>query len=64
MFEREELHRLLDKMLDEGKEVGNISHMTTLDYGVKIKNMRLVFQITEYDLPYPAPDILDAPPGK
>lgn len=61
---RQDLHKLLDKMLDEGKEVGNISHMTTLDYGVKIKNMRLVFQRNEYELPYPAPDILDAPPWK
>ena len=39
---RRGLHDLLGRMLDEGKEVGNISHMTTLDYGVKIKNMSSV----------------------
>lgn len=74
MFEREdnyirqELHDLLDRMLDEGTEVGNLSHMTTLDYdygyGAKIINIRLVIQRTEYDLPYPAPDKFLTPPGK
>lgn len=64
MIEREELHRLLDKMLDEGKEVGNLSHMTTLDYGAKIIDIRLVLQRNEYEFPYPVPDKLLAPPGK
>lgn len=59
---RRGLHDLLDRMLDEGKEVGNLSHMTTLDWGVKIKDIRLVLQRTEYELPYPAPDKLNAPP--
>lgn len=50
MIEREELHRLLDKMLDEGKEVGNISHMTTLDQGIiKVKDIRLTLQTQEYE---------------
>lgn len=63
---RQELHDLLDRMLDEGKEVGNLSHMTTLDfgYGAKIIDIRLVLQRNEYELPYPVPDKLLAPPGK
>ena len=53
---RQDLHKLLDRMLDEGKEVGNLSHMTTLDYGAKITDIRLVLQRAEYEFPYPAPD--------
>lgn len=61
---RQDLHKLLDKMLDEGNEVGYTSHTTTLDYGAKIIDIRLVLQRNEYELPYPSPDILNAPPGK
>lgn len=62
MIEREELHRLLDMMLDEEKEVGNLSHMDALDYGAKITDIRLVLRRNEYEFPYPSPDILNAPP--
>lgn len=59
---RQELHKLLDLMLDEGKEVGNLSHMTTLNYGAKIIDIRLVLQRNEYELPYPGPDKFLTPP--
>ena len=48
-MEREELHKLLDRMLDEGEEVGDISHMTMLDQGlIKIKNIRIIIKASEY----------------
>ena len=50
-MEREELHRLLDQMLDEGMEVGNISHMTTLDDGlIQIKNIRIIIKASEHTI--------------
>jgi len=50
-MEREELHKLLDRMLDEGKEVGNISHMTTLDQGfIKIKDIMITIRASEHTI--------------
>jgi len=61
---RQDLHKLLDLMLDEGKKVGNIAHMTPLDQGVKIIDITLRLQRMEYELPYPVPYKLNVPPEK
>lgn len=48
---REELHKLLDQMLDRQEDIGNICNMTPVEPdGYHIDNIRLIIQRRDYEL--------------
>ena len=51
---RQVLHKMLDRMLDEGKEIGTIHTETQLPNGVKIEEIRLILKKDEFEFPYPS----------
>jgi hypothetical protein len=51
---RKELHHLLDKIIDDEKELGTIHTETQLPDGVKVEEFRLVLKKDEFEFPYPS----------
>lgn len=47
---RKELHHLLDKMIDDEKEVGTISRMIQNGNEYKVQNIRLTLHTQEHEL--------------
>ena len=51
MIEREELHRLLDKMLDSGDCIGDYNDAEVGDDGtIRVKQIRLTIQEKKYEI--------------
>ena len=51
---RQVLHKLLDQMIDEGREIGTIHMETQLPKGAKIEEFRLILKKDEFEFPYPS----------
>ena len=51
---RQVLHKMLDQMIDEGKELGTIHRETQLLHGVKVEEFRLILKKDEFEFPYPS----------
>lgn len=50
MIEREELHRLLDKMLDSGDCIGDYNEAECDDCTIRVKQIRLIIQERNYEI--------------
>lgn len=50
MIEREELHRLLDKMLDSGDCIGDYNDVEVGDDWINVKQIRLIIQEKNYEI--------------
>lgn len=50
MIEREELHRLLDKMLDSGDCIGDYNDAEVGDDCINVKQIRLIIQEKNYEI--------------